>query len=129
MSEKFKLIEKYSINTSTWFWDIIKNSDQNQATLRAILKKLTKEQIIKFQEQFLDAAGVLQDDPFIDYIEDSEDGLEDVSYLVVSRGEEYYFEILQYPEKIPETAEGFQILFGVADEVCIELYGESTGIY
>jgi hypothetical protein len=75
------------------------------------------------------AASVLQDEPFLDYIEESEDGIEDVSYLVVSRGKKYYAEILNNPEKIPSTAENCVTLFGIADEICIEKFGESTGGY
>ncbi|MCM3293263.1 DUF4240 domain-containing protein [Paenibacillus sp. MER 180] len=114
---------------SDWFWDIIMNADQNADKLREILREMDQEHIVKFQEQFLDAASVLQEEPFLDYIEESEDGIEDVSYLVVSQGKKYYAEILNNPEKIPSTAEDCVILFGIADEVCIEKFGESTGVY
>lgn len=114
---------------SDWFWDIIMNADQNADKLREILREMDQENIVKFQEQFLDAASVLQDEPFLDYIEESEDGIEDVSYLVVGRGKKYYAEILNNPEKTPSTAEDCEILFGIADEICIEKFGESTGVY
>lgn len=114
---------------SDWFWDIIMNADQNADKLREILREMDQENIVKFQEQFLDAASVLQDEPFLDYMEESEDGIEDVSYLVVGRGKKYYAEILNNPEKIPSTAEDCEILFGIADEICIEKFGESTGVY
>lgn len=70
---------------SDWFWDIIMNANLNADTLREILRKMDQEHIVKFQEQFLDAASVLQEEPFLDYMEESEDGIEDVSYLVVSQ--------------------------------------------
>ncbi|OBY76288.1 ferredoxin [Paenibacillus sp. KS1] len=114
---------------SDWFWDIIMNADQNTDKLREILREMDQENIVKFQEQFLDAASVLQEEPFLDYMEESEDGIEDVSYLVVGRGKKYYTEILNNPEKIPSAAEDCVILFGIADEVCIEKFGESTGVY
>ncbi|MGX4585956.1 DUF4240 domain-containing protein [Paenibacillus chitinolyticus] len=114
---------------SDWFWDIIWKANQNTDKLREILRGMDQESIIKFQEQFLDAAVELQDEPFVNYMEESEDGIEDVSYLVVGRGKKYYAEILHDPKKIPFTAENCEILFGIADEICIEKFGESTGIY
>jgi hypothetical protein len=35
------------------------------------------------------------------------------------------------PEEIPHSVNDVteQILYGVADEVCVEKYGESTGVY
>jgi hypothetical protein len=125
----FVLPEEISDIVSDWFWDIIRNANQNADTLREILREMDQASIIKFQEQFLDAAAVLQDEPFLNYIEESEDGIEDVSYLVVSRGKKYYAEILNNPEKIPFTAENCEILFGIADEICIEKFGESTEVY
>lgn len=114
---------------SDWFWEIILNANQNANKLREILREMDKESIIKFQEQFLDASSILQDEPFEEYMEESEDGIEDVSYLVVSKGKKYYAEILNDPKKIPFTAENCEILFGIADEICIEKFGESTGMY
>ena len=125
----FILPEEISAIVSDWFWDIIRNANQNEDKLREILREMDQASIIKFQEQFLDAAAVLQDEPFLNYIEESEDGIEDVSYLVVSRGKNYYAEILNDPKKIPFTAENCEILFGTADEICIEKFGESTEVY
>lgn len=129
--ENFDIVlpEEISEIVSDWFWDIIWSANQNADKLREILREMDQESIIKFQEQFLDAAGVLQVEPFSNYMEESEDGIEDVSYLVVSRGKKYYAEILDDPKKIPFTAENCEILFGIADEICIEKFGESTGIY
>jgi len=125
----FVLPEEISDILSDWFWDIIRNANQKADKLREILREMDQASIIKFQEQFLDAAAVLQDEPFLNYIEESEDGIEDVSYLVVSRGKKYYAEILNDPKKIPFTAENCEILFGIADEICIEKFGESTEVY
>ena len=49
---------------SDWFWDIIWNANQNADRLREILREMDQESIVKFQEQFLDAAGELQIQPF-----------------------------------------------------------------
>ncbi|MFT9818266.1 hypothetical protein [Lysinibacillus sp. NPDC056185] len=63
---------------SDWFWDIIWNANQNADRLREILREMDQESIVKFQEQFLDAAGELQIQPFLNYMEESEDGIEEV---------------------------------------------------
>ncbi|QPQ30183.1 DUF4240 domain-containing protein [Lysinibacillus sp. JNUCC 51] len=123
------LPKEVSDNVNDWFWDIILKANQNADKLREILREMDKESIIKFQEQFLDASSILQDEPFSDYVEESEDGIEDVSYLVVSKGKKYYAEVLNDPKNIPFTAENCEILIGIADEICIEKFCESTGIY
>ncbi|MBC9932770.1 DUF4240 domain-containing protein [Chitinophaga qingshengii] len=116
---------------SDWFWDIISRAAENRNTLREILLAMDKADILRFQEQFVDAAVELQDEPFTDYMEESEDGIEDISHWVVSRGKTFYADIVEHPEKIPRTVTGNTdvILYGIADEVCVDKFGESTGIY
>ncbi|MDR6528786.1 hypothetical protein J2787_004225 [Chryseobacterium rhizosphaerae] len=120
-----------NIETSEWFWSIIGKADLNRDKLKEILTGFSKEEIIKFQEEFVDASVELQDEPFIDYMEESEDGVEDIANWVVSNGKELYFQIMDNPEEIPHSVNDVteQILYGVADEVCVEKYGESTGVY
>lgn len=120
-----------NIETSEWFWSIIGRADLNRDKLKEILTGFSKEEIIKFQEEFVDASVELQDEPFIDYMEESEDGVEDIANWVVSNGKELYFQIMNNPEEIPHSVNDVteQILYGVADEVCVEKYGESTGVY
>ncbi|GEN66333.1 MULTISPECIES: DUF4240 domain-containing protein [Chryseobacterium] len=120
-----------NIETSEWFWSIIGRADLNRDKLKEILTGFSKEEIIKFQEEFVDASVELQDEPFIDYMEESEDGVEDIANWVVSNGKELYFQIMDNPEEIPHSVNDVteQILYGVADEVCVEKYGESTGVY
>lgn len=120
-----------NIETSEWFWSIIGRADLNRDKLKEILNDFSKEEIIKFQEEFVDASVELQDEPFIDYMEESEDGVEDIANWVVSNGKELYFQIMENPEEIPHSVNDVteQILYGVADEVCVEKYGESTGVY
>lgn len=119
------------MNRENWFWDIISQSNLDRNKLKEILSDFDKNEIIEFQQFFVDFAVELQDDPFLDYMEDSEDGVEDISYWVVSKGKEFYFEILNNPEKIPFSVDDFseQILYGIADEVCLEKYNEVTGIF
>ena len=116
---------------SDWFWDIILKSDKNREKLKAILLTFNKEDIVKFQEQFVDASIELQDDPYLEFMEESEDGVEDIANWVVSNGKDFYYHILEHPNQIPNSVNDFtdQILYGIADEVCYEMFGESTGVY
>ncbi|MGE8377428.1 MAG: ferredoxin, partial [Sphingobacterium sp.] len=71
------------------------------------------------------------DKPYTDYMEESEDGVEDIANWIVSNGLDLYVSVIKNPKKIPYSVNEFtnQILYGIADEVCTEKYGESTGIY
>jgi len=120
-----------NVEDPEWFWSIIERADLSRDRLEKILKDCTKQQLIKFQEKFVDASIELQDAPFTDYMEESEDGMEDIANWIVSNGRDFYIQITKNPDKIPTSVNDFthQILFGVADEVCVEKYGESTGVY
>lgn len=119
------------MDATNWFWNMIDQAKENREVLRIILSNLCKDEIILFQEQFVDAAAELQDEPFTDYMEESEDGIEDISHWIVSKGKAYYTDILAHPDKVPYTVTGNtdSILYGIADEVCLEKFGENTGIY
>ena len=71
---------KYMNNTDKeqWFWNIIANAKEDRELLRTILMEFSKDNIVAFQEIFVDLAAELQCEPFTDYIEESEDGVEDV---------------------------------------------------
>ena len=125
---------KYMNNTDKeqWFWNIIANAKEDRELLRTILMEFSKDNIVAFQEIFVDLAAELQCKPFTDYIEESEDGVEDVSHWVVSKGRTYYEKILKHPELIPYSIKGNDsdtILYGIADEVCLDKYNDVTGIY
>lgn len=119
------------MNREEWFWHLIELSNLNRQKLKEILYNLDKDELIEFQEFFVEFSIELQDEPFTNFMEESEDGIEDISHWVVSRGKEYYLDILNNPKKIPFSVNQFteQILYGIADEVCIEKYNEVTGIY
>ncbi|AVM49105.1 DUF4240 domain-containing protein [Capnocytophaga sp. oral taxon 878] len=120
------------IDKEEWFWDIITKAKEDREQLRAILMEYSKEDIIAFQEIFVDLAAELQYEPFTDYMEESEDGREDISHWVVSKGKEYYQKILNQPEQIPYNITGSnsdEILYGIADEVCLDKYNETTDVY
>ncbi|MBC9909425.1 DUF4240 domain-containing protein [Chitinophaga varians] len=125
-----KLPKSFS-HISDWFWDIISYAKEDRDTLKEVLSGMDKDDILRFQEQFVDAAVELQDEPFTDYMEESEDGIEDVSHWIVSKGKAFYADIVKHPEKTPHSVTGNTgpILYGVADEVFLDKFGEPTGIY
>lgn len=116
---------------SDWFWDIVNESDQDENKLREILTGMDKNDIYRFQDLFVEAAVELRYEPFTNFTESSEDGIEDISNWVVSQGKAYYAEILKHPERIPYSVEDRinESIAHVADEVYFDKYGETTGIY
>ncbi|MGY3186314.1 DUF4240 domain-containing protein [Lysinibacillus sp. TE18511] len=116
---------------SDWFWDIVNESDQDENKLQEILTGMDKNDIYRFQDLFVEAAVELRYEPFTNFTESSEDGIEDISNWVVSQGKAYYAEILKHPERIPYSVEDRtnESIAHVADKVYFDKYGETTGIY
>ena len=117
---------------SDWFWDIIAKASKSAKALEVILRAMPKEQILKFQEAFIDASSELQEEPFTGHmIKGSEDSVEDVAHWVVRQGQEYYLDILKHPEKIPFSVEegDSSNMYAVAPKVYHDLFGESIGVY
>lgn len=114
-----------------WFWNIIAKSGLRREKLKDILMKLDRKDILVFQTLFVDFSVELQDEPYIDNMEESEDGIEDIANWIVSNGKEYYNKILSNPDLVPYSVEDRlnEVLYGVADEVFVERFGESTGVY
>jgi hypothetical protein len=116
---------------SEWFWSIIAASKGDRGKLREELMKLKKEELRRFQEEFLDLAGELMMPPFDSLVEVSEDGLADVAEWVVSHGKHLYHTVLSDPTSIPHSVEGkgSEILSGVAPLLFEERFGESLDIH
>ena len=87
---------------SEWFWDIILRAARSKLKLRSILEGLTREEIYKFQDEFLDARTELTDETFVIHIDpdESEDGTADIADWVVSQGKEY---IEMFPQSSKTT--------------------------
>jgi len=119
------------MNREQWFWNIIEKSHTNRDTLKDILTEFSKDELITFQEIFIDFSSDLQVFPYTEYMEESEDGIEDIAHWVVSKGQEFYNYIINNPQEIPFTLgdKSMQDLYGIADEVCLEKYDDVTGIY
>ena len=92
--------------------------------------KIEKEDIRRFQEEFLDLASELTVPPFDAFVEESEDGLTDVAEWVVSQGKAVYKSVLADPASIPHTVEGKgrEILSGVAPLVYKDRFAEPLDV-
>ena len=90
-----------------------------------------REDVYRFQKEFVEASVELQTEPFTDYMEESEDSAEDVSHWVVSQGKQYCLKLWSNPELIAAQVEESdpEILYGVAADVYRERFGELIGIY
>ena len=112
---------------SDWFWNIIAMSQKNRAHLKELLSTFSSEELRRFDDEFIQLAADLKDDPFLQYIDsdESEDGIDDIARWVVSQGRAYYEEVWSHPERIPSHIESGDegILSGVADSVHYERFG------
>jgi len=118
-------------NRTEWFWKTINMANSDREKLKDVLWGFELDELISFQEEFVDFSIELQDQPYTDYMEESEDGIEDIANWVVSKGKAFYDEILRNPQSLPRSVNllNREILYGIADEVCYEKYGKSTGVY
>jgi len=116
---------------SDWFWAIIAAAQVDRERLRRELMKLDREELVRFQEEFLDLAGELTYPRFSQFVEESEDGLSDVTEWVVSQGRELYEAVLANPRSIPHTVDGKgrEILSGITPDRYEERFGELMDVY
>jgi|SRR5579859_904037 len=114
-----------------WFWGIIGLVQRDRAELKKILEGFTREEIEQFQDHFVEFSADLQYEPYTDYMEKSEDGVEDVAHWIVSGGKKFYEDVLEKPEMAPHTVWGKnnENLYGVADEVYMAKFNETMDIY
>ncbi len=110
-----------------WSWQIIYEADKNPSKLFDILMQKSEEEICNFQGEFIQAAADLRDEPFTDYMQESEDGIEDISLWVVSQGKEYYLNILENPNDIPYSSEDDTNYEETLVEVAYKVFEEKFG--
>jgi hypothetical protein len=91
---------------------------------------MSKDDIRRFQEEFIDLRAELMDEPFDLYATDSIDALEDVAGWVISKGRERYQAVLADPTSMPTDVEGKEgeILVGVAPQVYEERFSEPLDV-
>lgn len=104
-----------------WFWDVIAQCARSRNRLQMILEGMSRDEIIRFDNAFQEAASQLLDEPFTDFMDESisEDGAKDVADFVVSQGKAYYTNIWDHPDQIPEFIPPGErnTLAGVAEKV------------
>lgn len=114
-----------------WFWSIIALVERDRGELKKILEGFTREELEHFQDHFVEFSADLREEPYTQYMEKSEDGVEDVAHWVVSGGKKLYEEVLNKPELSPHTVWGkaAENLYGVADQVYFSKFNEEMDIY
>lgn len=88
---------------SQWFWGIVDESKQSPDQLRSLLQHMSRDEIIRFDNEFQEAAAQLVDEPFYEFMDEgiSEDGAKDLADFVVSQGKAFYSHVWTHPEQIP----------------------------
>jgi hypothetical protein len=113
---------------SHWFWDVILKSGQSRDQLLSLLEGMTRDEIVRFDNEFQEAATQLVDEPFLKFMEEdiSEDGAKDIADFVVSQGKEFYSNVWKHPEEIPRrlAAKEAKSLSGVASKHFWERFRE-----
>ena len=114
---------------SDWFWRIVDEAGRDRGRLRALLESMPREDVIRFDRAFRDAAMALTEPPYSDHMGDlSEDGVQDVTEWVVSQGKAFYSEVWAHPERIPAQLDGppsrIGSFSGVADNVFSDRFDE-----
>lgn len=124
--------EHFTEADEDWFWQIIHDAGGDKERLRQILHGLSKEEVYRFQDIFVEMATELQDEPYTMYVgeDESEDGIADIANWVVSQGKEAYQSVLNQPDRMPEHVELEESsdLFGAAYEVYYARFGEGLDV-
>ena len=112
---------------SPWFWEIVEKCERDRNQLRSVLEDMSRDEIIRFDNEFQDAAVQLVDEPFFEFMDEgiSEDSAKDVADFVVSQGKGSYASVWEHPDQIPTYIRmGEQKTFsGVASKVFWERFG------
>lgn len=110
---------------SEWFWDVIERAQRSQVCLEEILRNLRKDELIRFDHEFHQAACLLADTPYTNHLPGySEDSLDDLTQWIVSQGRAYYLQVRDHPETMPQDADWNTTFMGIAGEVFWERFKE-----
>jgi hypothetical protein len=91
---------------SEWFWSIVQTANHDREALREILDGILNERILQFAMEFRAAADCLWSPPFTDHLRySSDDDIQDMSYWVVSRGQELWASVWEHPEQLTSLEE------------------------
>jgi hypothetical protein len=112
---------------SDWFWQIIDNAKIDQNRLYSILKSMTKDEVLKFHNEFNTACQFLHDSKFTSHIgvRMSDDNLQDIAWWIVSQGKQFFFNVWSNPNLFPKYVDPANkgILYGISADVYEEKGG------
>lgn len=103
------------------FWELVKLARTDSDRYLETLKGMDREALIHFYWMYENAAGEFKFAPYIEYVSPqlSEDGIDDVAQWVVAQGREYYWDVINHPDKIPERVDNYDpldVLGAIVDE-------------
>jgi hypothetical protein len=121
---------------SSLLWELLDRANGKKEELKKLLSQLPREDLLDFHKEFLralsnlwegfDTAGSLEPRPG-EHL--SEDTLEDVFAYVVSKGRDYYDEIVNCPERLRRYVHPSEVPFlGLARQVFLERFGEEIDL-
>lgn len=108
------------------FWEIIADARQDPARLRARLRQMSRDELIRFAWTHEGLANELRHDIYRDFVDPEYDGADDLYQLanwVVAQGRDLYGEVWSNPEKIPPSADDPDLIHEVYEEFR-ERYGD-----
>jgi hypothetical protein len=118
-------------HVSDWFWEVVEDAHQDVDRMRAKLDEMDVADLLRFHYDLEDATVELTDEPYASYItRESEDGAEDLTYWVVSRGRAYCRELRDKPWTIPhciECAQKIDRRSSVHVGLALAIYHDRTG--
>lgn len=85
------------------FWAIVEQAGRDRVKMRALLERMTREEMVAFHRQFFDAAMAVATSAHVACMAPgtSEDGADDVSRWVVGQGRAFFLDVLDHPENTP----------------------------
>lgn len=86
------------------FWALVTQSEGDAHTLKRLLMRLSRDEIVAFNKQLYDALCQLDRRDIHAVTDGSDDGFLYVRSWIVSRGREYFQSVLRDPERAPHDA-------------------------
>lgn len=103
------MVQSNSLNDNDieWFWQIVEEVGQGEASLNDTFASLTKDEIQKFRRLFTSMSVVFHEQRFLEYVDpdESEDGVDDIADWVVSQGRDKYSAVIKQPNLMPFNAD------------------------
>lgn len=86
------------------FWKVIEDADHDRLKFREILKTMNRGQILRFYWTYEELAFRIRTQRYSRHADPdlSEDGMAELANWIVAQGKDYYRNILEHPEQMPE---------------------------